>query len=255
MDFSTLAIYNPWRRSDKSDEALCDSLLKRLNDKAFKREYAGRLDMSGNGVFVVRGMRQIGKSTLMKTENASLIRQNQRRTVLYLPLDTITSFEQLRELLLQYLQFTEAERKRYIFIDEITMVGQWRRTIKEVRDNTAMGEDVFVLSGSSAWDRKKDSERLPGRKGDSQSDHVLLPVTFREFLTQRIPNLPPKKEFAGNPQINGARSDGMVAFWRKNTRRMGRIPSDRRHPFGHRIAFDRKKHALTCKRFLGYPHW
>jgi predicted AAA+ superfamily ATPase len=193
MDFSTLAIYNPWWQSDKSDEALCDSLLKGFNDKAFKREYTGRLDMSGNGVFIVRGMRQIGKSTLMKTEIASLIRQNQRRTVLYLPLDTVTSFEQLRVLLLRYLQFTEAEKKRYIFIDEITMVDQWQRAIKEVRDNTAMGEDVFVLSGSSAWDLKRDSERLPGRKGDSQSDYVLLPVTFPEYLTQRIQNLPPKK--------------------------------------------------------------
>ena len=85
MNFSTLAIYNPWWRADKGAEELCDSLLKGFEDKTYKREYAGRLDLSGSGVYIVRGMRQIGKSTLMKTLIASLIQQNQRRSVLYLP--------------------------------------------------------------------------------------------------------------------------------------------------------------------------
>jgi len=193
MNFSTLAIYNPWWRADKGAEELCDSLLKGFEDKTYKREYAGRLDLSGSGVYIVRGMRQIGKSTLMKTLIASLIQQNQRRSVLYLPLDTVSSFEQLRELLIRYLQFAETEKKRYLFIDEISMVNQWQRAIKELRDYTAMSEDVFVLSGSSALDLKRDSERLPGRKGNVQSNQVLLPVTFREYLTQRIPGLPHRR--------------------------------------------------------------
>ena len=130
MNFSTLAIYNPWWRADKGAEELCDSLLKGFEDKMYKREYAGRLDLSGNGVYVVRGMRQIGKSTLMKTLIASLIQQNQRRSVLYLPLDTVSSFEQLRELLIRYLQFAETEKKRYLFIDEISMVNEWQERLR-----------------------------------------------------------------------------------------------------------------------------
>ena len=193
MDFSTLALYNPWWSTDSDSESLNTMLTKGIKGKLFQRDYMNRLDLSSNGVTIVRGPRQIGKSTLMKAAIASLIGMQPRRAVMYLPLDTVSSFSQLRTLLLQFLQFSQKEEKRYIFIVEIMMVDRWQRAIKEVRDNTQMSEEVFVLTGSSAWDLKRDSERLPGRKGDIQSDHVLLPLTFREYLSHRIEPLPPRK--------------------------------------------------------------
>jgi len=193
VDFSTLALYNPWWSTDSDSESLNTMLTKGIKGKLFQRDYMNRLDLSSNGVTIVRGPRQIGKSTLMKAAIASLIGMQPRRAVMYLPLDTVSSFSQLRTLLLQFLQFSQKEEKRYIFIVEIMMVDRWQRAIKEVRDNTQMSEEVFVLTGSSAWDLKRDSERLPGRKGDIQSDHVLLPLTFREYLSHRIEPLPPRK--------------------------------------------------------------
>ncbi len=193
MDFPTLALYNPWWSTDSDSESLNTMLTKGIKGKQFQRDYLNRLDLSSNGVTIIRGPRQIGKSTLMKTAIASLIGVQPRRAVMYLPLDTVSSFAQLRTLLLQFLQFSQNEEKRYVFIDEITMVDRWQRAVKEVRDNTLMSEDVFVLTGSSAWDLKRDSERLPGRKGDIQSDHVLLPLTFREYLSHRLGPLPPRK--------------------------------------------------------------
>jgi len=40
---------------------------------------------------------------------------------------------------------------------------------------------LLILTGSSAYDLKRSSERLPGRKGFGK-DLVYTPITFREFL-------------------------------------------------------------------------
>lgn len=191
MDFSTVAFYNPWwdEKSKSTDYAF--HLVDKYESSSFKRDYNGLFDLSGNNLYIVRGPRQIGKSTLLKFTIANLLKSGERRSVLYLPLDTISRADELRSLLIQYLQFSRNEKKRYIFIDEITMVDQWQCAVKEVRDNTEMAGDFFALSGSSASDLKRSSERLPGRKGQSGADILLLPLTFREYLScKKVDGLP-----------------------------------------------------------------
>ena len=191
MDFSTVAFYNPWWDEKSKNTDFAFHLVDKYERSSFKRDYNGFFDLSGNNLYIVRGPRQIGKSTLLKFTIANLLKSGERRSVLYLPLDTICKSDELRSLLIQYLQFTRYEKKRYIFIDEITMVDQWQRAIKEVRDNTEMGNDFFALSGSSAIDLKRSSERLPGRKGQSGGDILLLPLTFREYLScKKVEGLP-----------------------------------------------------------------
>jgi len=202
VDFSTLALYNPWWNSQMDSEEIERSLLQGYTNSIFKRDYSERFDLDGNGVFVIRGPRQIGKSTLIKTTIASLLEKGHRRSILYLPLDTVSSFSQLRQLLLQYLQFSQTERKRFLFIDEISLVDEWQRAIKEVRDNTKLRNDVFVLTGSSAWDLKRSSERLPGRRGTTGGDLVLLPMTFREYLEARNVPTPARSDLKEIIRIN-----------------------------------------------------
>ncbi len=192
MDFSTLAFYNPWWDEKSKISNYTFHLVDEYESSSFKRDYNGLFDLSGNNLYIVRGPRQIGKSTLLKFTITNLLKSGERRSVLYLPLDTISRADELRGLLIQYLQFSRNEKKRYIFIDEITMVDQWQRAVKEVRDNTEMGSDFFALSGSSASDLKRSSERLPGRKGQSGADIVLLPLTFREYLSCKKVNGLPK---------------------------------------------------------------
>jgi len=192
MDFSTVAFYNPWWEKKSEDANHTFNLVQRYESSSFKRDYDGLFDLSGNDLYVVRGPRQIGKSTLLKFTIASLLKSGERRSVLYLPLDTVSEADELRALLIQYLQFSRNEKKRYVFIDEITMVDHWQRAIKEVRDNTDLANDFFALSGSSASDLKRSSERLPGRKGERGSDILLLPMSFREYLSCSEIVVPPK---------------------------------------------------------------
>ena len=47
---------------------------------------------------------------------------------------------------------------------------------------------TYVVTGSSALDLKKSSEKLPGRRGKG-CDFVLLPLSFRQFLSILYPQI------------------------------------------------------------------
>ncbi len=44
MDFSTLALYNPWWSTDSDLESLNTMLTKGIKGKLFQRDYMNRLD-------------------------------------------------------------------------------------------------------------------------------------------------------------------------------------------------------------------
>lgn len=173
--------YNPWWDLTLNNEDIIKDLLRNFSRAEFKRDYSGYFNFNSNGLYILRGPRQIGKSTLIKFVISELINIGERRSILYLPLDTVTDYITLRDLLLDFLKFAEEEKKRYIFLDEISMIDNWQRAIKELRDNTIYSDDFFVLTGSSAWNIKRSAERLPGRKGEVDSDKLLLPMTFSEY--------------------------------------------------------------------------
>ncbi len=186
MDFRVLGIYNKWWQNVISIDVLEKELLGQYERANFKRIYKNFFDFENNGLYILRGPRQIGKSTLIKYTIFELLKKGERRSILYLPLDTVGDYVELRDILLNYLQFASEERKRYVFIDEISMVKDWQRAIKELRDNTVLKDDFVVLTGSSAWDIKRSSERLPGRKGKVKSDILLLPLTFSEYFKTTV---------------------------------------------------------------------
>jgi len=190
MDFQILGIYNKWWQNGSSIDTLEKELIGQYERAEFKRNYENFFDFESNGLYVLRGPRQIGKSTLLKYTIVELLKKGERRSILYLPLDTIKDYLELRDTILNYLQFSSDEKKRYIFIDEISMVKDWQKAIKELRDNTLLKNDFVVLTGSSAWDIKRSAERLPGRKGNIKSDILLLPLTFSEYFKTTVREIP-----------------------------------------------------------------
>ncbi len=68
-----------------------------------------------------------------------------------------------------------------VIIDEITQVSNWQTAVKYLADLGLLDNAVVLLTGSSAYDLKISTERLPGRKGAGK-DLVFLPITFSEYL-------------------------------------------------------------------------
>jgi len=84
------------------------------------------------------------------------------------------------KIYLQSFNISKNERT-YIFIDEITMVNNWQSAIKYLVDIGLIVNAVVILTGSSAYDLKVSSERMPGRRGEGK-DLLFLPLTFNEYL-------------------------------------------------------------------------
>ncbi|RKX41534.1 MAG: ATP-binding protein, partial [Thermotogae bacterium] len=175
MSISEIIMYNPWWNNSIDTAVLVKDLTEQYENANFKRDYSNLFDLSSNALYTLRGMRQIGKSTALKVTIAKLLKKNvPRKSIMFLPSDTVANFKELREILIEYLNYAKEYKKRYIFIDEISYVKDWQRAIKELRDNTVLRNDFMLLSGSSALDIKRGAERMPGRRGNViEPDKVL----------------------------------------------------------------------------------
>ena len=182
MNLDVIEFYNPWWKNRDIRE-LKEHLLSEYSNSKFQRDYADYFNTNSNGLYILKGPRQVGKSTLMRYTIYELLKNNPGRCIIYIPADTIKDFKELRDILFHFLRISETFKKRFVFIDEITFIKDWQRAIKELRDNTAYKNDFFLITGSSAWRLKRSAERMPGRRGeDVQLDKILFPVKFKEYL-------------------------------------------------------------------------
>jgi predicted AAA+ superfamily ATPase len=146
-------------------------------------------------VYTLRGPRQVGKSTAVKTLIRGLLRSGfPARRILYLSLELERQPRDIRNAVVQAKRHLRSEGEPWvIFLDEISWVRDWQSAILALRDHGDASGDCMVITGSSARDIRAGGERLPGRRGPGTDlDKVLLPLSFGEFLsaTGRAPDLP-----------------------------------------------------------------
>lgn len=147
-------------------------------------------------IYTLRGPRQVGKTTAIKILINDLLKEEGilKEQVMYYSCDNIDNYKELIELLEIYLDYVKKlnlQKKRlYIFLDEVTSVKDWQRGIKYLVDAGKLSQAVMVLTGSNAADLRKGMERLPGRRGKTGSpDKIMLPMTFREYVSLINPEL------------------------------------------------------------------
>ncbi len=135
-------------------------------------------------LYVLRGPRRVGKSVQLKRTVARLLKDGIKpRRVIHCACDGLTADDVRRLERVARTQLARSvEEPRYWLLDEITAVRGWPETIKWLRDNTAMGEDCVVLTGSSARDLEDARKALAGRRGEvTDSDRLLMPMNFPSF--------------------------------------------------------------------------
>jgi predicted AAA+ superfamily ATPase len=134
------------------------------------------------GIHVLRGPRQVGKTTLIKKliDEVWTADLSGPRTI-FVQGDWIFDFRELDVLIRPYLLGAQP-RAEWVVIDEVTFIDEWQRALKGWYD-AGIGRTVhFVLTGSNAFDLMKAAELLPGRRGFGR-DYVLLPMAFREYVS------------------------------------------------------------------------
>jgi predicted AAA+ superfamily ATPase len=177
-----------WSAEDRQLELLASQPVR------LPAELVGALDLQKAGIHVLRGPRQVGKTTDLKLlVQRALAEGHDPRSIIYLTLDLIEG-EPHAELAIAITRAKALARHSgagIVLLDEVTGVPRWQTAVKAVWDDGTIGDDVVVCTGSSAIDLQKGAaERLPGRRGAGH-DHLVLPQTFASFARAVNDSIPP----------------------------------------------------------------
>jgi len=135
------------------------------------------------GVILIRGARQYGKSTWLEGQIQQTIERFGPGTAYYLNGDELPDDRALGEAIRELLPlFGPRAKVRRLFIDEITAIDRWEKALKILLDAGELRGVLVVTTGSRAADLRRGSERLPGRKGKlKRTAYLFTPLSFREF--------------------------------------------------------------------------
>jgi predicted AAA+ superfamily ATPase len=141
-------------------------------------------------IYVLRGPRRIGKTTLIKLKIKSLLQQGViPQNIFFYPCDLLDTPRQLADVIDTYLSQQRSEEGRaYLFIDEVSSLRDWQKAIKNLYDADRFDGCTLLLTGSHSIDLKGASESLAGRRGHVERltyktpDKVLLPAKFSEYV-------------------------------------------------------------------------
>lgn len=189
-------ILNPWWKGKQHIEE--DKHIKELEKKTYKwkPELLKSIKLLPNNIFSLRGPRQVGKTTLAKLLIKDLLKKVDGKAIFFWNCDEIIDFRELSSILRDYLEFAKINqiKEKYVFLDEISKVKEWQRAIKSLEDSGELENCCVFLTGSHVLDIKYGMEKLPGRTGKKGQDYLLLPMTFREFVTLLKPEITEKLE-------------------------------------------------------------
>ncbi|RKZ20785.1 hypothetical protein DRQ18_05650 [bacterium] len=151
-----------------------------MEEKIYPRKLRKYLlrEMEKPQIVLITGMRQVGKTTLMKDIFNSVKSDNKVFLDLENPLyQKIFEEKNYDNIMLNLKEFgIKPDRKSYIFIDEIQLMPEITKPIKYLYDHYSI---KFFLTGSSSFYLKGlFPESLAGRK----IIYELFPLDFEEFL-------------------------------------------------------------------------
>ncbi|MFA5994997.1 MAG: ATP-binding protein [Patescibacteria group bacterium] len=134
-----------------------------------------------NKVIIIKGARQVGKTTLLNALRAELEQCHPHSTVYFAIDQELTSaWVHDPKLFLQFLrdQYGLGENKKlYVFLDEFQYLKQAGQFLKTVYD-IAKDQLQLIVSGSSSLELTKNAEYLTGRK----IEFTLRHFSFHEYL-------------------------------------------------------------------------
>lgn len=152
----------------------------------------------------LRGPRQVGKTTTLKSLLARIVEKGERR-VLYYSFDLQRESQSIAEVVERAKELhPDPEGPWYLFLDEVTSIRDWQMGLKYLWDQGVTRPDLIVCTGSSA--RQMGAEQLPGRRGNGR-DFVQLPLSFRAFCRDvlKLPLPDETLDIADIPTPQGAK--------------------------------------------------
>lgn len=164
MDLNLLEITNPWWKKVEAIDQ--DPHLNAVIGKPyyFDNPVKKMLILDKGHTYILRGARQVGKTTLLKEMISHSIRDENfpPQNCLFLSCEAFENFQELQDILTTWIKDKKEEPTR-IFLDEITFVDQWQRALLWLINAGLLHNSLTFITGSNARDLKKMGERFPGR--------------------------------------------------------------------------------------------
>ncbi|MCG2725672.1 MAG: ATP-binding protein [Elusimicrobia bacterium] len=177
-----IAISSPWWNDEVwhiTDRNIKAAKSSKLN---FRHLPEG-IKIKASAIDIIRGPRQIGKTTEIKLIINELInKKTNPKAIGFFSCDIISKPKDLFEVLKSFYQHLKINKiKKGLFaLDEISSVKDWQKAVKNFVD-LGMAERIhLVLTGSSSIELKRGYERMPGRRNGGK-DYLFLPLSFYEF--------------------------------------------------------------------------
>ena len=181
---------NPWWKDKKEIEY--DFHIKKVKESTLSW-YPVIIPDFNQGLYSLRGPRQVGKTTWIKLTIKSLLKKTDEKNIMYFNCDILNNYMDIMNIIRNYFELFENNGKKYIFLDEVSYITDWQKAIKHLYDSGELENCVVVVTGSFSIDIKKSIEKLPGRIGLGKRHFKLLPLSFAEFLRARGSDLADKK--------------------------------------------------------------
>jgi predicted AAA+ superfamily ATPase len=176
-----------WPAGDRQLELLAGQPMR------LPAELVSTIDLTEAAIHVLRGPRQVGKTTDLKLlVQRALAEGHDARSIVYLTLDLLEGqpHAELAETITRAKALARYQGSSIVLLDEVTGVPRWQTAVKACWDDGTIGDDVVVCTGSSAIDLQKGAaERLPGRRGTGR-DYLVLPQTFASFAAAVNSDIP-----------------------------------------------------------------
>jgi predicted AAA+ superfamily ATPase len=201
MNLERIAAQNPWWQDARAIHE--DRHLQEFerSPTPWQPHVLNEITLEPDLIYTLRGPRQVGKTTSLKRLIHSCLAGEQPgladpRSLLYLDCELagIAKPQDLIESLTAYLTWSREVRpaasRRVLFLDEVTYARDWAIALKGLIDQGRLARTTVIATGSHAVDLKRGGERMPGRRGaKARLDKRLLPMSFREYIETRHPEL------------------------------------------------------------------
>jgi len=199
VKISEIVNQNPWWKH-REKFVLFDKNLKEAKEKPvfFERK---RINLNKGNIYVLRGPRQVGKTTYMKDSISKLISEGINPDhIIYLSSDFFVSRRELRNAIAYFMNKNIDVTNLYVFVDEITSITDWNLELKYISDSGILEKARILATGSCSSALRKKGELLPGR-GLEGNEYHMKPLSFREFVLQTTSQVVPT---IGEPELRGS---------------------------------------------------
>jgi len=193
LNLELLSIQNPWwtrvaelKRTGQSLKF--DPVIEAYHQKTLKWQppVIKQLDLTMDKVYSIFGARGVGKTTMLKLLIEQLIDKQHIHpdNIFYYSCHNLETYEQLNELIKIFLSWRKRKvGRKYIFIDEITLIKNWHRGINYLIKARRLKNVAMILTGSVAPDFRKLTNNSIGE------EKIITSLDFKEFLSLINPQL------------------------------------------------------------------